>query len=356
MNKADSQRIASFYLSRGWQQAPTPGQADEIIINTCAVRQTAEDRVIGLIHNLTALAKKPRLVLTGCMLYHGQKYLQKKMPAVDEFLAKDKIGFSYKPQRQKKKTAWIPISNGCNSFCTYCVVPLARGREKSRPMADILREVESVIKQGYRQITLLGQNVNSYGLEKVDIGQRKLAHLGQKMPTFSQSYKRFKGKPPFVDLLERLVKYKELEKISFITSNPWDFYDQLIETVAKHPVIDRSLHIPVQSGSNRILKLMNRWYTAEDYLELVGKIKAKIPDAKIGTDIIVGFPTETEADFQASLRLAKQIGWSVAYIAMYSPRPGTAAVKLFDDDVPYLVKKRRFVILNKVINRRDGNR
>ncbi len=353
MNKSDSERIITYYRQRGWQEATEVGQVDEVIINTCAVRQTAEDRVIGLATALARLPHRPRLVLTGCLLYHSPQYLKRKLPMIDDFLDKRKIEFKYRPTRKDKKTAWIPISNGCNSFCTYCVVPLARGRERSRPMADILKEVEEAIKAGYSQITLLGQNVNSYGLEKVKIGERKEVSLGSKMPTFKERYHFFKDKPPFVVLLEKLAKYKELKRISFLTSNPWDFYDELIETIAAYPVIDRYIHLPVQSGSDRILALMNRWYTAEDYLNLVKKIKKKIPQASIGTDIIVGFPTETEEDFQATLQLAKEVNWSVAYIAPYSPRPQTVAAKIFPDNVPYLVKKRRFQILDKFINKKE---
>ncbi len=352
MNKSDSERIITYYRQQGWQEAAEVSQADEVIINTCAIRQTAEDRVIGLATALAKLPHRPRLILTGCLLYHSHQYLKRKLPMVDEFLDKRKIEFKYRPTRKDKKTAWIPISNGCNSFCTYCVVPLARGRERSRPMADILKEVEEAIKAGYSQVTLLGQNVNSYGLEKVKIGKRKEVSLGSKMPTFEERYHFYKNKPPFVILLEKLVKYKELKKISFLTSNPWDFYEELIETIAANPVIDRYIHLPVQSGSNRILTLMNRWYTAEEYLNLVRKIKKRIPQARIGTDIIVGFPTETERDFQATLQLAREVNWSIAYIALYSPRPRTVAAKIFPDDVSYLVKKRRFQILNRFINKK----
>ncbi len=352
MNKADSERVAGAYMSRGWQEAKSFEEADEIVINTCSVRQTAEDRVIGLLQRLKALPKKPKLILTGCMLYHGEEELRKRLPMVDQFLPIEEVGFHYTPLRRDKVHAWVPVSTGCNSFCTYCVVPFARGKEKSRPMDEIIKEVKDLIAQGYTQITLLGQNVNSYGLEKVNIGERKITKLGNKMPSFKDSYKTYKGKPPFVKLLEKLVQYKELKKISFITSNPWDFYDELIDVIAQNPVIDRFLHIPVQSGSNRILKLMNRWYTAEEYLELINKIRRKIPDAKIGTDIIVGFPTETEEDFQATVDLAKKVNWHVAYVAMYSVRPRTVAAKILPDDVPYAVKKRRFRILDQLINQK----
>lgn len=352
MNKADSERMAAAYLSRGWQLAEKPEEADEIIVNTCSVRQTAEDRVVGLLVRLKSLPKRPTLILTGCMLYHDEAYLAKKLPMVDKFVPIEEVGFDYRPVRSQKIHAWVPISTGCNSFCTYCVVPFARGLEKSRPISDVLDEVKDLVNQGYKHITLLGQNVNSYGLEKVNIAKRKLAQLGERMPNFKDRYRTYKNKPPFVVLLEELVKFKQLKKISFMTSNPWDFYDELIEVIAKYSVIDRNLHIPVQSGSDRILKVMNRWYTADQYLKLITKIKKRIPGVRIGTDIIVGFPTETEFDFQQTVKLAKEINWDLAYIAMYSPRPRTLAYKTLVDDVPYLVKKRRFHILDELINHR----
>ncbi len=350
MNKADSQRIAGAYLSRGWQQAQQPEQADEIIINTCSVRQAADDRAVGLVTKLKALANKPTLILTGCMLYHDRSYLTKKLPMVDKFVPIEEVGFDYRPARNQTDHAWVPISTGCNSFCSYCVVPFARGLEKSRSMKEVIQEVEFLVGQGCKHITLLGQNVNSYGLEKVNISKRKLGQLGEKMPDFKDRYHTYKNKPPFVVLLEELVKFKQLKKISFMTSNPWDFYDELIDVIAQNPIIDRDLHIPVQSGSNRILRLMNRWYSFDQYLNLVQKIKIRIPKARISTDIIVGFPTETEFDFQQTVKLAKAVGWHLAYIAMYSPRPNTAAYKSFKDNIPYLVKKRRFHILDELIN------
>jgi len=339
-NKSDSERIAGDYQTRGFTQAKQIEQADEIIINTCSVRQRAEDRIIGLLHNL---AKKfvnkpnPKIILTGCMIHHGQRKLLKSMPLVDEILPIMEVGFNQPIVRRDKHHAWVPISTGCNSFCSYCIVPFSRGREKSRPMNDILQEVKDLINQDYTEITLLGQNVNSYGLEKVNIGLRK---QGKKSPT----------KPPFVQLLEKICAFKQIKIIRFMTANPWDFSDALINCIAANLQIDRYLHLPVQSGSNKILKLMNRGYTKKDYLTLINQIRQKIPNISIGTDIIVGFPTETKKDFQNTVDLAKQADFKVSFNAQYSPRPHTLAAKKYKNNVSPKEKKQRWQILEDLIN------
>jgi len=341
MNEADSERIAGSYQKRGYKKAGSATKADEIIINTCSVRQSAEDRVVGLLYNLSQKfktnKKRPKVILTGCMLHYGEKKLAKMMPFVDEFLPISKVGFGKPSLRQDKKHAWAPISSGCNAFCTYCIVPLARGREKSRPAKEVIKEVDQLVANGYHSITLLGQNVNSYGLEKVVIGLRK-------------RYKPFKGKPPFVKLLDSLCQIKDLKRIDFLTSNPWDFYPELIDCISKNKKISRLIHLPVQSGDNRILKKMNRGYTREQYLALIEKTRKRIPKIEFGTDIIVGFPGETKAQFNNTVDLCRKIGFKVAYIAKYSPRPGTMAAKLYKDNLPYREKKRRWKILDELIN------
>jgi len=344
MNKADSERLAGDYHSRGYKKAKSINQADEIIINTCSVRQRAEDRVDGLILNLMsqlqARKPKPKIILTGCMIHHGQNTLLDMFPFVDEILPINEVGFNQEAIRRDKHHAWIPISNGCNSFCSYCIVPFSRGREKSRPMKEILTEIKKLVDQGYSEITLVGQNVNSYGLEKLDIGSRKKLIFT-------------KGKPPFVKLIEKTLEHPEIKKLRFLTSNPWDFPDALIDLIAKHKRIDRFVYLPVQSGSNKILKKMNRGYTHQQYLTLINKIKAKIPKVELGTDIIVGFPGETDKDFQATVDLAKQINFKVAFVAQYSPRPHTVAAKIYQDTVPPAVKKKRWQVLEKLINRKN---
>lgn len=360
-NKSDSERILGDYLARGYVETFNWREADEIVINTCSVRQSAEDRVQGFLVNLDkylaeSKKEKPKVILTGCMLHFNEEEIRKLLPQIDEILPITEVGFNQKAIRKDKTHAWIPISSGCNSFCTFCIVPFSRGREVSRSQEEILDEVRGLAKDGYTQITLLGQNVNSYGLEKAGIAFRKLYMDKENfkldtVPSNQSQYFTPEGTPPFVSLLREIGKIDGIEKISFFTSNPWDFWDELIEEIAINPKIDRFIHLPVQSGSNRILKLMNRGYTRESYLTLINKIKARIPEAVFGTDIIVGFPGETDEDFQETLSLIKDVNFMVAFVARYSPRPGTASSRLYEDDIPAKVKKERWEILDKVANK-----
>ncbi len=226
---------------------------------------------------------------------------------------------------------------GCNNFCSYCVVPFARGRENSRPFEEIICEVNELAKRGYEEITLLGQNVNSYGKSV------KLKSQNSKLRLKTKNLKT-----PFADLLRVLNKIKGINKISFLTSNPWDLDDEIIEAM-KLPKIDRYFHLAVQSGDDEILKKMNRKYTTRKFIGLVKKIRKEIPEIKIGTDIIVGFPGETEKQFQNTVNLCKKIGFAKAYISLYSPRPQTAAFKL-KDNVSHQEKRRRWRILEELIN------
>ncbi len=360
-NKSDSERILGDYSARGYTETQEWRKADEIVLNTCSVRQSAEDRVQGFIVNLNKfLAEsgkhKPKVILTGCMLHFNEKEIKELLPDVDEILPIAEVGFNQKSIRKDKDNAWVPISTGCNSFCTYCIVPFSRGRERSRSMEDIVKEVESLAKEGYKTINLLGQNVNSYGLEKSGINLRKLYmdkenFTASSIPSNESQYQKPTDTPPFVLLLQKISKIHGIEKITFFTSNPWDFWDELIDEIARNPKIDRFIHLPVQSGSNRILKLMNRGYTRESYLSLIERIKAKVPDAVFGTDIIVGFPSETDEDFEDTLDLIKKVGFKVAFVARYSPRPGTASFKLYPDDVSAKVKKQRWEILDQIANK-----
>jgi len=376
-NKSDSERIEGDYQARGYKKSASWRKADEIIVNTCAVRERAEHRTRGFIHNVVEhfekksskalrlattrsgqpVRTKPKIILTGCMTHHGEKKLLEMIPELDQVLPINEVGFNQSSIRRNKIHAWVPISEGCNSFCTFCIVPYSRGREKSRPMKDLLEEVKDLAKRGYKQITLLGQNVNSYGLEKVGIGYRKLLlnnnFMSSQIPLNQSQYIKPKGIPPFVKLLKEISKIREIEKIGFLTSNPWDFYDELIEEIAKNKKIDRFIHLPVQSGSDRILKLMNRGYTRQDYLGLISRLRKAAPDVVIGTDIIVGFPTETDEDFKQTVNLTKKADWTVAFVAQYSPRPGTAAYRIYKDDVPAQIKKKRWLTLEKLINRKN---
>lgn len=366
-NKSDSERIAGDYAARGYHEAPDWRAADEIVVNTCAIRQSAEYRAKGFLLNVVAYFEerklpKPKIILTGCMTHHGDEKLYKLLPMVDEILPINEVGFNTAVVRKDKTHAWVPISAGCNSFCTYCIVPYSRGREQSRSMESILSEVSSLVEQGYTEITLLGQNVNSWGLEKEGIGLRKMLMrqdhdlAREDIPDNSSQYDSPKGIPPFVSLLQAISAHKTIRTIRFLTSNPWDFHEELIQEIAQNPKIDRYIHLPVQSGSDSVLYRMNRGYTTSHYRSLVQKLRAAVPDIVIGTDIIVGFAGETEAEFEETVAFAKEMDWPIGFVAQYSPRPGTAGWKLYVDDVPQAEKKRRWEVLDAIINKDNLHR
>ncbi len=350
-NEADSERIASLYEARGYIAAGSIEEADDIVINTCMIRESAENRVYGLVRNLTKEKKKGRnlkIIVTGCMVGMAVRektgkmlaLLQKKMPGVDEFMPIEEVGFDYAPIRTKEKHALVPISNGCNNFCTFCVVPYTRGREVSRPFEDIVHECKELASHGFTHVTLIGQNVNSYGSDlKTNLKPTYVKHLGRlRIPTL------------FPQLLEEICKIEGIKTIDFISSNPWDFSDDLIRVIAKNEKISRRIHLPVQSGDTEMLKKMNRWYTRDEYIHLVKKLRENIPNVTVSTDIIVGFCGETEEQFQNTVDLCKQVRFTKAYVAMYSDRPGTSAHNVYKDDVPHEEKKRRWQILEELIN------
>jgi tRNA-2-methylthio-N6-dimethylallyladenosine synthase len=357
-NEADSERIAATYKSRGYTKSRSMKSADVVVINTCMIRQKAEDRVIGLVHNLTLEKNKGRnvkIIITGCMVgMAGReptgkmlKSLREKLPAVDEFLPIEEVGFDVEPLRSDKHHGLVPISNGCNNFCTFCVVPFTRGREVSRPFDDIIHECTALVEKGVTYITLIGQNVNSYGADLVK-GKKDISEL---KPVYVKHLGRLRIPTLFPHLLQKIAQLKGIMTVDFISSNPWDFSDELIDVIAANPTISRRIHLPVQSGDGEMLKKMNRWYTPEEYLSLVSKLKKYIPGVTISTDIIVGYCGETETQFQHTVALCKSVGFSKAYIAMYSDRPMTAGHKTFIDDVPRKEKKRRWEILEEMINR-----
>ena len=397
-NWADSERIASYYLARGFKETKDLKSATVIIINTCMVRQSAEDKVTGFIKNIakrnprtrSPLGQRPKIILTGCMTgmvardTSGKylKTLRKRIPEVDEFLPPEEVGFDYPALRNNITHAWIPISNGCNNFCTYCVVPFTRGREISRPFKDIIDEIEALVKKGCQEVTLLGQNVNSYGSDLVKNTKAcyKLPSGRVVKPVMVKHLGKLRIPTLFPYLLEEVCKIEAcpskssssnlsdlgiedltrrsggITTVKFISSNPWDFSDELIEVIAKNPKTDRNIHLPAQSGDDQILKKMNRWYTRAQYINLVNKIKKEILNVQISTDIIVGFCGETEKQFQNTVKLARSINFAYAYIAKYSPRPNTAAAKAFVDDVPYAEKEKRFHILDQLINHKGNPR
>lgn len=345
-NTADSERIKAFYWNKGYIETDNWKEASLVVINTCIIRESAENRVYGLINNVSKFNKKIKIIVTGCLagLAHRDKTgkklgeLKKKFPMVSEFLPIEKVGPDIEPIRNKKNAALIPISFGCNNFCSYCIVPFAKGSETSHKMEEILKEVDRAIENGFKEIVLIGQNVNSYG-----------ADFATDANIVSMGKKRFKSL--FPKLLTEVAK-KDLNKISFVSSNPWDFSDELIEVISKNKNIDRLIHLPFQAGDDEILKKMNRGYTSKEYLDLVEKIKSKIPDIKFSTDIIIGFPTEDEKAFQNTVDICKKVGFEIAYLNKYSPRSGTVSAKLYKDEISRDEKKRRWKILNELVNKK----
>lgn len=342
-NTADSERVRNFYISQGDEDVKNWKEADVVIINTCMVRQSAENRAYGLIRKVQGRSLKTiKIVVTGCLVgvmkknYKKKAEVKKNFPGV-EFVPIEKFEISDKSVKKFNDTVLVPISYGCNNMCSYCIVPQARGPEVSRNMEEILVEVDEAIKRGNKKILLIGQNVNSYGSDLKTCGY---VHMGKK---------RFKSL--FPELLEQVAK-KDLEKVSFVSNNPWDFSDDLIEVIAEYKNIDRLIHLPFQAGDDEILKKMNRNYTKKEYLDLVKRIKNKVKDARFSTDIIIGFPGETDDKFEQTVDICKQVGFEVAYLNKYSPRPGTVSEKLYKDDVPMKVKKERWVRLEEMINKK----
>ena len=314
-NVADSERIKNYYWEKGYSEIENWKEADEVVINTCIVRESAENRVYGLVDNIRKKYKNNKyIIVTGCLAG-----ISKKIKDVDEIMPIKNISYDIAPLRDNSEVALIPISFGCNNFCSYCIVPYARGRETSRSEAEILSEVDKVIANGYNKVLLIGQNVNSWNKDK------------------------------FFELLEKVAQ-KDLEKISFVSSNPWDFSNELIEVIAKYKNIDRLIHLPLQSGDDEILKKMNRRYTSKEYLDLVKKIKKKVKGVRFSTDIIIGFCGEDEKAFENTVKVCKKVKYEIAYLNKYSPRRGTVSAKMYKNDIPQSVKKERWVVLNNLIN------
>jgi tRNA-2-methylthio-N6-dimethylallyladenosine synthase len=308
MNKSDSERIALVLEKKGYQPAENEVSADLIVINICSVKQSAVNRVYNKLKNL----KTKKIILTGCILQEDKdKFTQygEVIRFTDLFKIEPKL---------KYQEGFIPIMEGCNNFCTYCVVPYTRGREYYREKEEIICEAKKLIERGYQKITLLGQNVNSY--------------------------------PNFPQLLEEIVNLPGNFTVTFLTSHPKDFSDELIDVIAKSEKIVKHLNLPVQSGDDEILIKMNRPYTIKQYKDLVKKIRQKIPTIKLSTDIIVGFPGETEKQFKNTVKLFKEIKFDNAYISKYSPRPGTASSKI-EDNVPLEEKKKRERVLREIMDK-----
>ena len=319
MNESDSEQLAAKLENKKYKFTKKIEIADLIVINICSVRQSAIDRVYSKIKKIRSINPKAKIVLTGCILEKDKKQFKEQINEIWPIIS-FKAETKYLPhliQGRSLKCAYVPIMTGCNNFCSYCAVPYTRGREKSRPADEVIKEVKRLIKSDYKEITLLGQNVNSY-------------------------------KFGFPKLLQTISNLSGDFQIKFMTSHPKDMSDQLIKTIAENKKISKEIHLPVQSGDNIILKKMNRGYTVGDYRKLIKNIYKEIPKAIISTDIIVGFPGETEKQFENTVKLVKEMNFKQIYTARYSPRLGTAASKL-ENNVPDNEKiKRKRVILDLI--------
>lgn len=360
MNKNDSERIAGLLSSLGFSSTDDESEADLIILNTCSVRQTAEDRIFGKMKDYIRLKeRKPNVMIavTGCMAGRDKKgEFRERLAPVDLYFptpdmvklprwiselrpelvnstdtAEDYLKLH--PRRLPSAQAFVTIQTGCNKFCTYCVVPYARGLERNRPAADILAEVRELVSHGVIEITLLGQTVNSY--QAVDPESFSAAN------PYTDS---------FAALLWEMNQLDGLERLHWTAAHPNSMTDQVIDALCLPKQVNY-LHLPVQSGSDQILFRMNRKYTRERYLDVIGRVKTKRPDIALGTDIIVGFPGETEAQFEETVSLYETCDFDISYTAQYSPRSGTLGVKLYEDDVSREDKKRRWEALQAVMER-----
>jgi tRNA-2-methylthio-N6-dimethylallyladenosine synthase len=357
MNVADSRRVASELEQLGYEDTEKPKEADVIVLNTCVVRQSAEDRAIGRLSSLKPLKKaNPNLVinLMGCLVgVKDTNHLRIRLPYVDVFSPPSDPGpliahltqnesrslsqneteqrFALmdsevtlpRYERGKLVSAFVPIVLGCSHACTFCIIPYRRGIERSRPSKDIMDEVRSLVSQGVKEVTLLGQIVDRYGLD-------------------------IPGNPDLEGLLQLVHQVDGLERIRFLTSHPNWMTNELINTVANLPKVCRHIEVPVQAGDDKVLADMKRGYTADDYRRLIGEIREGIPDVSIATDIIVGFPGETRAQFQRTFDLLSELKLDVAHLARYSPRPGTVADRRLNDDVPEDEKWERFRSLEEL--------
>lgn len=408
MNRSDSEEMAGRLLAVGCEEAGSMESADLVVINTCAIREGAEQKVIGRQGHLTRLkAANPglRVVLTGCSVREAERAgLQRRYPAVDTFLRPDeepelvdRLGLASAQgaltadgrgpavgsvgrtttvgravvgaadrlpgtradavgegmvARGSAVSAWLPIIYGCDKTCTYCIVPFSRGPERSRPFDDIVEEARQLAAAGYVEVTLLGQNVNSYGHDVAPEG--RFAHVDAERWAGRQL--DLHGRPDLAELIRAIDGLRTADgrpaipRLRFVTSHPWDLSDRLIAALADCPSVCEHLHLPVQSGDDTVLRRMGRQYTIEHYQERLARIREAVPGITISTDVIVGFCGETEAQFQGTLRLLEAVGYDQVFAAAYSPRPGTPATRLVDD-VPPDVKRRR---LNELLALQEG--
>ena len=355
MNVHDSENISAIMEDLGYTRNEIMDKSDVIILNTCAIRENAHNKVTGMLGRIKHLKEtRPEIItmLCGCMAQEEgivnmlkDKYkwvnivfgthnihmiptyllnnLKEQTQELEVFSIEGNVYEGIPVKRDSKYTAWVNIMYGCDKFCTYCIVPYTRGKQRSRLNTDIINEVKELVKDGYKEVTLLGQNVNAYG-------------------------KDLDANYTFANLLEDVAK-TNIDRIRFVTSHPWDFTDEMIEVISKYDNIMPYIHLPIQSGSDEILKKMGRKYTIKEYTTLFNKLKSKIPNVSISTDIIVGFPNETEEDFNATLDIVRKLRYDLAYTFIYSKREGTPASKM-EDTITLETKKERLAKLNELVN------
>lgn len=356
MNEHDSEKLHGMLRTMGYVLGESFRDADLVIINTCCVRENAELRVFGNLGHMKpikAQKKDFKIALCGCMMQQPEvvekikktytqvdlifgthnlhefpellhKTFDATSPVIDVWQAEGAIIEGLPAVRRIGVKAYVDIMYGCNNFCTYCIVPYTRGRERSRTMASILKEIRELVAEGVKEVTLLGQNVNSYG-------------IGLEEPA------------DFPDLLRAVDAVEGLKRVRFMTNHPKDVPDKLIHTMAQCPSVCNHIHLPLQAGSNRLLKAMNRYYTLEEYKDVVARLRHAMPDIALTTDIIIGFPGETEADIESLIEVAQEIRFDSAYTFLYSPRAGTPAAKM-GDQIPEELKHQRFERVLKVFN------
>ncbi len=367
MNAYDSELVCSILAKANYALVPKEEEADIVLLNTCAIREHAHQKIYNRVHEIhqkrrsghkdtTSQGHKPLIGILGCMATNLRTDLlenrkldidfiagpdsYKRLPQLIEEAAKVEVRSKKKevrrifditlsefetysdvyPHHEKGVNAWIAVTRGCNNFCTFCVVPYTRGRERSRSVENVVEETRRLAGEGFKQVTLLGQNVNSYYAEGRD----------------------------FADLLEAVSGVEGIERIRFTSPHPKDFLDKLLEVVARNSKVCKHIHLPLQSGSNRILELMDRTYTREEFMALAAKVRCLIPGVALSTDVIVGFCSETDAEFQDTLDVMEQVGFDSAFTFKYSERKGTIASRKFKDDVPEAIKTERIVLLNEV--------
>lgn len=366
MNKADSERMALALEGLGLRGTEDIKQAEVVVLNSCSVRQSAEQRVLSKLGSLKHLKRQRQgvtIILAGCMVGDDEAELRRRLPYVDAFVKPadvdgvltavrkcvpereaapgeargrqiaenqhleptvpaDRLEQGRSAAAAQPVTRWVPIIYGCNNFCSYCIVPYRRGRERSRPVEEVVAEVRGFVADGAREVTLLGQNVDSYGRD---------------LP----------ARPDLADLLQELNGIDGLYRVRFLTSHPKDMTDRLIRAVASLPKVCEHINLPVQHGDDDILRAMRRGYTSQQYRDLVGRIRSAIPQVSLSTDVIVGFPGESPAQFERTFELLRELRFDTVHAAMYSPRPGTRAASL-PDDVPPEEKKRRLALVEQL--------